>query len=205
MSTRFLRTSYRDLEEAVKDISTVANSHLRDDAQPERWEVLRTTPVVNAATTPGLDVFKNGIRTWAFNETTTEELYYMLSLPHAYKEGTSLKPVVSWAPSTAGGTGGVKWGLEYVWQNQNSAFSAAATTIFAYQSVTTAQYHYLNASFTEISVSANITGIILCRFFRDTGDASDNYGADAYLLDFKFHIYHDTSRGSQYEFVKFDR
>lgn len=205
MSTRYLRSSYRDLSEAVKDITTVANSHLRDDAQPERWEVWNAVPILNAATAPGFDAFKGGLRTWAFNETTTEELYYVLSVPHAYKEGTAIKPVVSWAPSTAGGTGGVKWGLEYIWQNQNAAFSQSASVVTVYQSVTTAQYYYLNASFAQITFSANITGILLCRFFRDTGDASDNYGADAYLLDFKFHIYHDTSRGSQYEFVKFDR
>ena len=90
-------------------------------------------------------------------------------------------------------------------QNEGNAYSAASTTITALVSSTATANHYMNAQFTSITASVSIGAIVLCRIFRSGGDASDNFGANALLLNFKFLIQNDTSRGSQYQFTKFDR
>ena len=111
MSTRFLRSSYQNLEEAVKDITVVANSHLRDDAQPERWNIISAidcrVPSANPAT---LATFTGGIQTYSFISNATNELHMVFELPATWKQGTPLVPILSWA-NASGGAGSVLWGL----------------------------------------------------------------------------------------------
>jgi hypothetical protein len=203
MSNRFLKGNYKDSNEAVRDVTAVVNSVVRDDAQPERWNVLIPDVMPLNASPPTFSVFKNGVGAFSFVSDSVNQLYMTAELPSTWKQGTPIVPVLSWA-NASGGAGSVVWRLEYIWQNEGKAYSQSTSIISAMVSATTTSHHYLNAQFTSITASGSIGAIILCRLYRDGGDASDNFGANAFLLNFKFLIQHDTNRGSQFQYQKFD-
>jgi hypothetical protein len=202
MSTRFFKGNYANLNEAVRDVATIGNSILRDDAQPERWNPVPATPILGSSP-PTLSAFKGTTAAYSFVSDSVNQVYALVKLPNTYKQGTPIVPVVSWA-NASGGAGSVVWRLEYIWQNSGKAYSQSTSTISAMVSSTATANHFMTAQFASITCSASIGAIVSCRLFRDGGDASDNFGANIFLLNFEFLIQHDTNRGSQFQHQKFD-
>ncbi|MFC1878993.1 hypothetical protein ACFLZW_03685 [Chloroflexota bacterium] len=63
-------------------------------------------------------------------------------------------------------------------------------------------YKHQIASFAAISgTGKTLSSVLLCRIYRKAGDGSDNYDADAALLEFDIH-YEVDAFGSDSEFVK---
>ena len=200
--TSFLKAKDSSQVDATRETTRAVNHILRDDAMPERWNLV--LPSLSLGTSPpSVAAFKGTVATYSFVSDSVNQVYASLELPATYKQGTPIVPVVSWA-NASGAAGSVLWRLEYIWQNEGNAFTQSTSTISALVSATATAGHYLNAQFASITASASIGGILLCRLYRDGGDASDNYGANAFLLNFKFLIQHDTNRGSQFQYQKFD-
>jgi hypothetical protein len=199
---RVLKNAYNSLADTARDVATVVNSLVRDDAQPERWNPLPATIEVSGSP-PTLSTFKGTTLAYSFVSDSVNQVYVFAELPATWKQGTPIVPVLSWA-NASGGAGSVLWRLEYIWQNEGKAYSQSTSTISALVSATTTSHHYMNAQFASITASASIGGIIVGRLYRDGGDASDNFGANVFLLNFKFLIQHDTNRGSQFQYQKFD-
>jgi hypothetical protein len=189
VSLRQLKGAYATPEEAIRDAAAVVSSIMRDDALPERWNPLPATLRLDSSP-PTLAAFKGTTLAYSFVSDT-------------WKQGTPIVPVLSWA-NASGGAGSVVWRFEYIFQNEGKAYSQSTSTISAMVSSTATSHHYMNAQFTSITASASIGSIIVGRLFRDGGDASDNFGANVFLLNFKFLIQHDTSRGSQFQYQKYD-
>jgi len=148
-----------------------------------------------------------------FDKDTEEELYFSVQLPHNYKLGTPIHAHVHWVGKSAGGFGqGVSWGLEYTWIDIAGLFGV--TTIIGSNVATgqvgaspAADTHYL----TELGMitpganqGANVSSMLTCRLFRDATSsiATDNYTADAGLLEIDFHYQIDTP-GSFSEYSKY--
>ena len=51
-----------------------------------------------------------GVYTYLFDNSTDEELFFQVQLPHAWKEGTDIEPHVHWFPTNTD-TGVVRWWL----------------------------------------------------------------------------------------------
>jgi len=135
-----------------------------------------------------------GIKTWSFDKSTEEQLFFHARMPHSYMEGTNLIPHVHWAPADAG-TGNVIWGLEYAWINQGSAV-AGPTTITTTQAGAGVADVIQHVSFTAITgTGKTIMSTIFGRFYRDADAVGDTYDDEAALLSFDF-IYQKDSRGS---------
>jgi hypothetical protein len=202
MSNRFLKGNYIDHNEAVRDVTAVVNSVVRDDAQPERWNPI--FPQLFLSSSPAtLNNLQGGVLAYSFISNSINQIYATVELPATYKQGTPIVPVLSWV-NAAAGAGSVLWRLEYIWQNEGNAFSQSTSSISALVSATATAGHYMNAQFTSITCSASIGAILCCRLERAGGDASDNFGGNALLLNLKFLIQHDTNRGSQFQYQKFD-
>jgi len=139
-----------------------------------------------------------GIYLFAFDASTEQEVYFVIQMPHSWKEGTSIIPHVHWCPDGNGGAGEkVSWGLEYAWKNINDVFG---NTSIVYGDTATLDEdlldnkHYMT-NLTAISGSGQtISSCLVCRLFRDAGGngGTDDYGNDAFLLDFDIHYEIDT-------------
>jgi len=132
-----------------------------------------------------------GIYALAFDNTTDEEVFFTAQIPHAYKEGTDITPHVHWAPSDAN-AGGVTWGLEYVWANQDGTYGDTVI-ITADDATDTTSHKHHRIDFAVISgAGKTISSVLMCRLFRDISDDNDTYAHDAFLLEFDFHFEKDT-------------
>jgi len=153
-------------------------------------------------TPPDSEVFTGGIRMLAFDAAQAEEVYGVAQFPHGWEVDSMIVPHVHWCPSDAG-AGSVNWGFEYTWADQEGTFGASTTLYISDAADGVAKKHQY-ASFGEII--SPVTGLSSCmafRIFRDATGAggTDDYGSDAFLLEFDIHIVTDTS-GSSQELVK---
>lgn len=144
-----------------------------------------------------------GVFAYWFSGSTQEEVYFIVQMPHGWKEGTDIYPHVHWSAKTNVGTNTVQWGLEYSWGNVGATIGASTiitgnTPIAAVGSVD-AYKHAVTPLGTISGLNKNLSSLLICRLFRDAG--SDSYGADAALFEIDFH-YQIDSDGSRGQFTK---
>lgn len=150
-----------------------------------------TSTKLGGSKDPGFAQVRNtdssqGVFAHLFDKATEEELYFSVQLPHAWKEESDIEPHVHWMPTDTG-TGSVVWGLEYVWANMDDAFGNTTITTASDAGAGTAYTHQY-CSLGEIDGDGfSASSMILCRVYRDAGNAADTYDADAALLEIDFH------------------
>jgi len=127
-----------------------------------------------------------GVFTYAYSKNIEQEVYFAVQLPHAYVNGSNLRPHIHFTTPT-NGTGSIVWGLEYTCTRINATFGlthiitgTAGNSNVAYKH----QYMQLpEINGTLLSLSA----ICNCRVYRDATATADNYDDVAYLLEIDFH------------------
>jgi len=152
-----------------------------------------------------------GVQTFTFQDLSAsneQEVFFSIQMPHNWKEGTTVYPHVHWSPQT-NTSGTVVWGFEYTWIDYNATTPIAFpnTTIITATTAavtgTDADKHLIS-SFSAISPSVNqgkISSILMCRFFRNSSNASDTYAGNAALLSFDIH-YEIDAIGSNTLYIK---
>lgn len=141
----------------------------------------------------------NGVYTFFFDDSTDEQVFFSVQIPHKYKEGTDLKPHVHWAPQTTS-TGTVTWKLEYTIADFNGTFGNTSTITMQDPGDGTINKHQKTASGTIDGSGCGISCMLICRLYRDVSDGDDFVG-DAALLEVDFHFEIDTI-GSRQESTK---
>ncbi|MBK9358918.1 MAG: hypothetical protein IPN08_16315 [Bacteroidales bacterium] len=157
-----------------------------------------------------------GVYTFTFENQSSssneQEVFFSVQMPHNWKEGTTIYPHVHWSPQTAT-TGVVVWGFEYSWVEYNVSTPIAFpnTTLETVSTISIANgdvdKHFITpfSAITPSTDQDNISGIIMCRFWRKSADAADTYGGggtgNAALLSFDIH-YEIDGIGSHTEYVK---
>lgn len=138
---------------------------------------------------------------WAFSGTGGSSYggQATFQLPHAYAEGTPIRPHVHWHKATSD-TGAVKWKLQYRWHRiaeLPTAWIDSETTTLAGESpdTDTAEVQMISV-FPEVpATDIRVSNLFQARLYRDPGDTDDTYTGDAILLDFDLHVQLD-DRGS---------
>ncbi len=153
---------------------------------------------------PSFTAFMNGVYSYTFSDQALaineEEVFFTVQIPHTYKEGTDIECHVHWTPSDAA-AGTVRWGLEYTWQDINGVFGAT-TIIYIDDATNSTDREHLVAPFPTITGTGyNLSSMLVCRLFRNSSHANDNYTNDAFFLEFDVHIEINTL-GSRQEFIK---
>jgi len=172
------------------------------------WDDLRVAAnnvKVPATKGPAWTVYKASI-VLAFSdqavEANEERVYFVIQLPHGYKEGTNLRPHVHWAgeDNTAGD---VVWKLSYSWANMLGTFPPETSILLAASNSLVTDYHNY-AQLPEITgTGQEISSIVLCSLRRNSNNVLDTYCAKlAYLLEFDIHYQKDTL-GSKEELSKY--
>lgn len=163
------------------------------------WEDLRFPANqlrINPATTkPDADTTIGGL---LFAHDSTETVTAIAQLPHAWDEGSVLKPHVHWT-KTSSASGGVYWQLAYRWAPIGEVFDADWTTIGSatadVSDGNTANQHALTVLADITATGKQISDCLILQLSRVHDNAADNYGADARLLEFDIH-YRVNSFGS---------
>lgn len=195
-----------------------ADGSLSYEGAATRWEDL-TIPVTS--TKVGSAIYEptfeqqatggggRGVYIYYFAGGSTEqELFFTVQIPHGRKYTTNIFPHVHWAPESDLGTADVVWGLEYNWANLgeelgNTQIIYGSSKVDLIGGPATADKHLLTALGTGgINGSEKIlSSMLICRIFRATSHADDNYTGKAGLLQIDFHIEYDAD-GSRELYIK---
>lgn len=153
-----------------------------------------TVPLLSATvgpSTPGLDVFTDAVRAYAFDAGSIEQLFVSVQLPHSWVSDLgagpdTIFPHLHWAPKTTNALR-VRWGLEYTWQNIAGVFGVSATITVEQNAAGVALTHQV-AQFPSIAVAGKKrSAIFMARLFREANHANDDFTGDAYALSFDLH------------------
>jgi hypothetical protein len=148
-----------------------------------------------------------GVFLWMFSNSSEQELYFTVQLPHSYKVGSTIYPHVHWTTATGTPSGtNVVWGIEYTVVAIGGSFSTTtmltSNTVISLIGTPTGTGQHLITSLGNISgTNLGISSVLICRLYRATGDASDTFANEVGLLGIDFHYEKDT-QGSRTEFVK---
>jgi hypothetical protein len=191
------------------------NGSLSYEGDATRWDDLRvpmSSTRRGAAEDPLYDQFKNdgsgsvGVYGSWFRTNQTEDLFFEVQMPHAWKEGSNLYPHIHWSPKTNTGGDKVRWGFEYLWVNVAGTFGNT-TVVYAEDPIPTVgpsptAYQHVISAFPEIvGTGQTLSSMLICRVFRDGTHINDSYNNSAFLLQFDFH-YQIDSDGSNEEYTK---
>lgn len=160
--------------------------------------VLRRHPITNEH--PAFDSTIPGL---LFRHSATDSVYLIAQIPHAWAEGTVLRPHVHWTKTTDA-AGGVYWQLSYRWAGIGAVISEAVEIGSATANVAdddTANQHALTELGNIDATGKKISDMLLMVLSRVHNNEADDYGASARLLEFDIH-YQVSSPGSRQEFIK---
>lgn len=141
-----------------------------------------------------------GVYTYHFDQNTEEEVFFIVQLPHSWKEGTNIIPHVHWCPTNTN-TGSVVWALEYTWADVGDAFGNTSTLTVTDAADGTTNKHQIADLGNIDGTGKTLSSMLICRLYRDAGNGSDTYNADAAALEIDFH-YEINTLGSREEYTK---
>ena len=171
------------------------------------WDDLRfPATAINPPGQAGDPDFDTTNGTWLFDAGGTELIYLMAQMPHAWKEGSIIKPHIHWYKTTSA-AGNVMWQMDYkkfpIGEVGDAAFTTltATTTVSGTPDNDTAQEHLLT-SFADIDMTGlTLSDMLLMKISRIGANAADTYGADCALMEFDIHMQINTL-GSEQLFSK---
>ena len=179
---------------ALQNVTQVAWEDLRFPATVQRRHPINNEHPAFDTTTPGL----------LFRHTATDSVYMIAQLPHAWLEGSALRPHVHWT-KTDSEAGGVYWQLEYKWAAIGATVDTNYTPIgSATPSVSdsdTANKHALTTLPQIVATGKKVSAMLLMKLSRVHDNSDDSYGNSARLMEFDIH-YQVDSFGSPSEFEK---
>lgn len=137
-----------------------------------------------------------------FDTAAVETVGILAQMPHAWKQGSAIRPHVHWAKTTDAANG-VVWSMRYKKFGVGD-LQGAWSAIFTSTDIEAADstQKSMISTFPEIDMTGNtLSDLILIQLGRLVTDAGDTYGADALLYEFDIH-YQIDSQGSRQEFIK---
>lgn len=196
-----------ELTAAVIELNRQINAFKKPHAAylVEGWDDIRIPglSVERGAAAPGLGPWlaAGGLEVLRFDGVNTlEQVFFVLQMPHSFKLGSTIVPHVHWGP-VDNAAGDVIWNLEVSLADMDAVFTPAAIIQVTDTAAGVAWTHQY-ASFGEYaSIFAELSGMIVCRLYRDPALAGDTYGSDAGFLEIDLHYRLDTI-GSRAELVK---
>jgi hypothetical protein len=172
-----------------------------------RWDDLRvgvtTINPAGSAAPPSVNT-DNG--TLEFSASATNIIAVEVQMPHAWEQGTAIRPHVHWRKKTEG-TGAVYWRLTYEFANAGEVFTDTPVTV---NSTSTSPYGADNGSalrhlitpFGDVDMTdKRVSCVGLLTIARIGGDSADTYAGVAQLLSVDIH-YQVDSFGSVGEYIK---
>jgi hypothetical protein len=198
------------------NLAVEADGTVRLDGDATVWDDLMVYPDATSRGSnnpPTFTLLKSsasqGVWIWGFSNSTEQEVFFTVQIPHKYKQGSDLHPHVHWTTfdgNSAPTRTNVVWGLEYTVVKIGGTFGTTSTitgntVIPGIASVSGTSQHLITSLGTISGTNLEISTVLVCRLFRKVADASDTYSSSAGLLGFDIHYEIDTE-GSREEYVK---
>lgn len=146
---------------------------------------------------PSVSNYRDNINLLAFDNSTMNEGWTTIHIPHEYEPGTTIFPHVHWTHNNGSPSGNVAWKLEYTVAKGFGLGTFGASTTISATSTADAQYVHTIEEFATGIPSTNLEpdSTILVRVYRDAG--SDTFGDDAFLIALDIHFECDGRRTNE--------
>ena len=134
------------------------------------------------------------------------EVGFQLQIPHGYKEGSDIYAHVHWTPRDKGATESghtVAWKLDYAWANIDGTFSSSGTVDLTDTCDGTDDKHQMTADVAISGTGKEISSILMCHLYRDTGDTWSGTGTSGAPAIMEFDIHYEmNTEGSRQRLSK---
>jgi hypothetical protein len=130
----------------------------------------------------------------------SDEAFFMVQLPHTYKEGTHVYPHLHWSPGSSG-TGydsqSVAWTVDLSWVNMTGIFPfpISYSGIDSWTTLNNYEHRKVDCSCSGTTyldgTNKTMASMIMGRVCRQITRDDDTYSAPAYLLEVDFHYQKD--------------
>lgn len=206
--SRYIPQPVRNMDDVYRELQRLSIAISQPFDEELVWEDLRTPATafvnysVNPVTSkPDFDQLTalGSVKTYCFDGATDETVFFLSQMPHAWKQGTAIRPHLHITPKVGTTNATTIWTLEYTIANYSATFGAT-TTITATASISAAYQHKI-ISFPEISATNGIISMMMIGAITRLGSA-DTYTQDTALLEFDIHYQLDGS-GSVKEYDKY--
>ena len=135
-----------------------------------------------------------------FSASAVNTIAIQAQLPHAWKEGSAIRPHLHWSAEDAN-AGNVVWEMKYKIASVGEAFPALWTTLTVTDAADGADIHQI-VGFAEIAMTGKTLSAMMLILISRLGNAvADTYAGTAKLNEFDIH-YEIDSLGSDDEFIK---
>ena len=145
----------------------------------------------SGATKPNFSTFRGSLSAAAFAGTggTVMDLHGCVHINHEIVFGSAISFHVHWSHIIGAPTGNVVWQIDY---SVAKAFGVQAfpapTTITLTQAAGTQYYHHVIEGSDIVNSDIEPDSVIMVRFYRDPGHASDTFANDAYFVNLDIHV-----------------
>ena len=172
-----------------------------------RWDDLRVgVATINPPGTASDPTRNTSNGTLEFSPTATNVIAVEVQLPHAWDEGTAIRPHIHWRKKTAG-AGAAYWQMDYEFVNVGDAYTDSPTTVATtstspYAADDGSALRHLISPFGEVDMTGKrVSCVGLLLISRIGGNVADTYAGVAQLLSVDIH-YRIDDAGSVHEFIK---
>ena len=141
-----------------------------------------------------------GVFTYMFDDSSEDQVFFNIIIPHGYKLGSDLEPHVHWSPQTTN-AGRVDWFLEYTISNLDGTFGNTSTVTMSDTGDGTINKSQVTDAAIIDGTSLTLAALLICRLSRNGGVGTDTLVGDAAFLEFDIHFEQDTI-GSREDFTK---
>jgi hypothetical protein len=137
-----------------------------------------------ASNVPEYDTFIPNTNALAFDDSTMEQGFITMQLPHGRIDNTDLESHFHWSPSD-NLAGDVIWCLEITCANIGDTFPSTST-VCTTDTADGINKHQMT-DYLTLSNSLGISAICQARIYRDASNVLDTYPSDAFLHEFDIH------------------
>ena len=158
--------------------------------------------VATGASAPVLTTFRNNVQLYAFKGSgPTEQVFFTVHILHGLKAGTDITIHVHWSHTVTSPTGALKWNVDWTLARgyEVGTFNTGTTTSSGTMSVVHTPnalpyvHHITDDDSMTITAQTELEpdSVVLCRLYRDSGDAQDTFSGDAFLINVDVHYQRD--------------
>lgn len=105
-----------------------------------------------------------------------EELFFSVQVPHGYVEESDITFYIHYAYMSDSVGEEAKFGIEYIWANQNELYGASSIIYRILTSTSNDAYYHYWVGFPAIDGTGKTIGsILVCRVFRNSSSGDDTY------------------------------
>jgi hypothetical protein len=143
--------------------------------------------VQGSTNVPDFLMFKGNTYIYAFDDSTMEQVFLTMQLPHSRKDDSMILPHFHFSNKDSLNNGTVRFCNEITCSNVYGVFSDNVNLCVNTYIAPTQEYTHYMSDMIHIENSLKASAICTIRVYRDAANVEDTFPDDIYLLEYDIH------------------